>query len=137
MTTEYIPSILLSVKKNLGIASEYTHFDADIISHINSSLAILFQEGVGPQDKAAQIEDDAYTWEMLTKDDTSLNFVQSSVFLRVKMLNENSRLLMAPENVICCSDNTHKAIHYGDANLLDRSPYFVERKPNDTIPWRK
>ena len=86
MTTEYIPSILLSVKKNLGIAADYTHFDADIISHINSSLAILFQEGVGPQDKAVQIEDDAYTWEMLTKDDTSLNFVQSSVFLRVKML---------------------------------------------------
>ena len=86
MTTEYIPSILLSVKKNLGIASEYTHFDADIISHINSSLAILFQEGVGPQDKAVQIEDDTYTWEMLTKDDTSLNFIQSSVFLRVKML---------------------------------------------------
>lgn len=81
MTTEYVSSILLSVKKNLGIAAEYTHFDADIISHINSSLAILFQEGVGPQDKAVKI-----------KDDTS---------------------------------------------LLDRSPYFVERKPNDTIPWRQ
>ncbi len=83
---EYIPSILLSVKKNLGIAQDYTHFDADILSHINSTMAVLFQEGVGPQDKAVQIEDNTYTWEMLTKDDTSLNFVQSSVFLRVKML---------------------------------------------------
>lgn len=55
--------------------------------------------------------------------------------LTPKMLNDNSRLLMDPENAICCSDNTHKAIHYGDSNILDRSPKFVERKPNDTKLW--
>lgn len=71
------------------------------------------------------------------RDIFSIVVIHHIVPLTAKMLNENSRLLMAPENVICCSDNTHKAIHYGDANLLDRSPYFVERKPNDTIPWRQ
>lgn len=86
MTTEYVSSILLSVKKNLGIASEYTHFDADILSHINSTMAVLFQEGVGPQDKPVEIKDDTYTWDMLTDNDPTLNFIQSSVFLRVKML---------------------------------------------------
>lgn len=36
-------------------------------------------------------------------------------------------------NLICVSDETHKAIHYG-SNLLDME--YVERKPNDHIPWR-
>lgn len=40
-----------------------------------------------------------------------------------------------PENVICCSDATHKAIHYGSYNLLSDSDLII-RKPNDTIPWR-
>lgn len=53
------------------------------------------------------------------------------------MIERNSSLLMDPENVICCSDNTHKAIHYGDANLLIRSPSFIERKPHDTDSWRR
>ncbi len=39
-----------------------------------------------------------------------------------------------PEFLICVSFNTHNAIHYGDVNLLPQ--ILVERKPNDTIPWR-
>ena len=38
------------------------------------------------------------------------------------------------DNVICVSSNTHKAIHYGDASLLPHDP--IERKPNDTCPWK-
>ena len=43
-TTE---SILTSVKKLLGIDESYTHFDADLIMHINSVFSILGQMGVG------------------------------------------------------------------------------------------
>lgn len=42
-----------------------------------------------------------------------------------------------PENLISVSDRTHKAIHYGvktDAVLI--KPY-VERRPNDTCPWKR
>lgn len=42
--------------------------------------------------------------------------------------------LLDMENVICVSSNTHKAIHYGDASLLPHDP--IERKPNDTCPWK-
>lgn len=42
--------------------------------------------------------------------------------------------VMNPNYVVCVSDLTHKAIHYGDAKLLP-SPLII-RKPNDTIPWR-
>lgn len=39
------------------------------------------------------------------------------------------------ENVICTTLNTHNAIHYGDESLLVTEP--IERKPNDTCPWRR
>lgn len=40
-----------------------------------------------------------------------------------------------PDNVICVSHDTHNAIHYGDEDLLVLGP--IERKPNDTCPWRR
>lgn len=42
--------------------------------------------------------------------------------------------ILDPEFLVCCSFNTHNAIHYGDASLLLHDP--VERKPGDTCPWR-
>lgn len=48
---------------------------------------------------------------------------------------ERSDYLLNPEFLVCVSDNTHKAIHYGDESLLmDFEP--VVRVPNDTCPWR-
>lgn len=43
--------------------------------------------------------------------------------------------LISPEYLICVSHSTHNAIHYGDESLLILNP--VERRPNDTCPWRK
>ena len=34
----------------------------------------------------------------------------------------------------CVTDDTHKAIHYGDDNLLAKDP--IVRRPNDTCPWK-
>lgn len=42
--------------------------------------------------------------------------------------------LFDPDNVICVSENTHQAIHYGDISLLPAPP--IVRAPNDTCPWR-
>lgn len=47
----------------------------------------------------------------------------------------HSEKLLDPENAICVSAATHKAIHYGTGqkeNLPDG-----DRKPGDTCPWRK
>lgn len=38
------------------------------------------------------------------------------------------------ENLICVSQSTHNAIHYGDRALLPKLP--SERRPNDTCPWK-
>lgn len=42
--------------------------------------------------------------------------------------------LLNPENAISTTDSTHKAIHYSDESILRRDP--IERRPNDTIPWK-
>lgn len=39
-----------------------------------------------------------------------------------------------PEFLICCSRETHNAIHYGDKTLL--SGRQIIRTPYDTCPWR-
>ena len=51
------------------------------------------------------------------------------------ILDRNIRILLDPENSICVSLRTHNAIHYGDSSLLITNP--IERKPNDTCPWRR
>ncbi len=38
------------------------------------------------------------------------------------------------DNLVCVCLNTHNAIHYGDSTLLKLPP--VERRANDTCPWR-
>lgn len=44
-------------------------------------------------------------------------------------------LLLNPEYLICTSHRTHQAIHYGDEELIQ--PRLIERKRNDTCPWRR
>lgn len=50
------------------------------------------------------------------------------------ILNRRVRVF-DPENVILTQLRTHNAIHYGDESLLNIVP--IERKPNDTCPWRR
>lgn len=45
-----------------------------------------------------------------------------------------TKWLLDPEYLICTIDNTHKAIHYGDESKLIVD--LVERRPNDTCPWK-
>ena len=78
-------SILTSIKKLLGISSEYTQFDGDIIIHINSTFMTLNQLGVGP-DHPVFISSEMETWESLLGDSKSLEAVKSYVYLKVKLL---------------------------------------------------
>lgn len=49
------------------------------------------------------------------------------------VLNNNPKVF-DPENVITTADITHKAIHYGDSNLLMKEP--IIRHEYDTCPWK-
>lgn len=76
-------SILVSVKKLLGIDAEYTIFDPDIIIHINTAFAVLNQLGVGPEE-GFMIESDSEVWDDYIVD---YNFMMAKtfVFLKVKI----------------------------------------------------
>ena len=80
-------SILTSIKKLLGIDEEYTHFDADIIMHINSVLMILTQLGVGPE-TGFVIEDDTSTWSDFVSEVNAaqLHAIKSYIYMKVKLM---------------------------------------------------
>lgn len=78
-------SILISVKKMLGITADYTHFDDDIIMHINSVFMILHQLGVGPEE-GFMIESDRETWDEFIKDEFTIESVKSYMYLKVGLL---------------------------------------------------
>ena len=80
-------SILTSIKKMLGIDEAYTHFDADIIMHINSVLMILTQLGVGPEEGFV-IEDDTSTWINFIPEANAaqLHAVKTYIYMKVKLM---------------------------------------------------
>lgn len=79
-------SILTSTKKILGIRQDYTVFDLDIITHINSAFSTLTQLGVGPTN-GFMIVDAAAEWaDFIGDEDPQYNSVRSYVFLKVKQL---------------------------------------------------
>lgn len=56
--------------------------------------------------------------------------------IMVQDIVDVSDYLLNPEYLISTADLTHKAIHYGDENLLISST-LTERTRNDTCPWRR
>jgi hypothetical protein len=77
-------SILLTIKKLLGLTPDYTSFDMDIIININTFLGVLNQLGVG---NSTRITDESTTWQDFLGDHTAqLDEVITYVYLRVQMV---------------------------------------------------
>lgn len=53
----------------------------------------------------------------------------------LKDMMYRTEYLTNPEYLITTTHSTHNAIHYGDENLLIKTP--IARSKNDTCPWRK
>ncbi len=54
--------------------------------------------------------------------------------IELKDILDLSDYLLNENYLICCSHETHNAIHYADENLLVRLP--KQRFKNDTCPWK-
>jgi hypothetical protein len=84
-------SILQTTKTSLGLAADYTPYDAEIVIAINSVLANLHQLGIGP-DGGMSIDGYAQTWDdfLVRVDelvgDPRLNHVKSYMHMKVRML---------------------------------------------------
>lgn len=96
-------SILQSVKKDLGIAPEYEHFDEELILNINSVLSVVRQLGLGPEEGLV-IKDETAVWtDLIDADDERLEFVKTYVAKRVKLLFDpplNSSVLESTKAVM-------------------------------------
>lgn len=53
----------------------------------------------------------------------------------VKDVVDRSEFLFNLDYLVCCSERTHRAIHYGDETNLARDP--IVRSKFDTCPWKK
>lgn len=77
-------SILISTKKILGLDFDYTAFDLDVITHINSAFSTLNQLGVGPVN-GFFIEDDTAMWSDISDlPPNQLHMVKTYVQLKVR-----------------------------------------------------
>lgn len=76
-------SILITIKKMLGLEDDYTAFDTDVIVLINSALMSLHQLDVGPKDGFA-ITGYTETWDQLLVNDVKLEAAKTYIYLKVK-----------------------------------------------------
>lgn len=61
--------------------------------------------------------------------------VHHIVPVSIEDLEENRSIVYDTNNLICCSRQTHNALHYGDERYLN-DINEIERRPNDNFPWR-
>lgn len=86
---EYKPitdSIILTVKKMLGIAEEYHAFDLDIITNINACFLTLNQLGVGPKYPFSIGGPETQWGDFLGEQIEILQGIQSYVYMRVRLM---------------------------------------------------
>lgn len=99
---ENMDNILSSIKKLLGIPTEETAFDSDIIMHINSVFMILNQLGIGPTN-GFTISDDYALWSDFIPDGQNLELVKSYMYMKVRLMFDppsSSAVLSAMEKTI-------------------------------------
>ena len=78
-------SIMLSVKKWCGMDADYTAFDDDVISCINSELNILNQAGIGVV--GFQIENSTSKWvDFLGEDDPKFGMAKQYVKIKTRLI---------------------------------------------------
>ena len=55
--------------------------------------------------------------------------------ITIEDIINRSEFLLNPESLISTVKNTHDAIHFSDERILITDP--IERRPNDTCPWKR
>lgn len=120
-------SILISTKKILGITKDYTVFDLDIITHINSAFSTLTQLGVGPVN-GFMISGVDETWTDFIAEDFQYNSVKSYVFLKTRQLfdpPQTSYLISAVEKQIEELE-WRLNVHREETGWVDPNPDLLE-----------
>ena len=78
-------SILNTIKKMLGIETDDTSFDTDVIVNINSAIMILSQYGIGPINGFI-VSDNTAVWSDLVGDSKKIEAVKTYIYLKVRLV---------------------------------------------------
>lgn len=78
-------SILVTIKKLLGLDCNYTAFDTDIVVFINTAMMTLQQLGVGPVE-GFTVTGAGETWADFLPSDMMLEGTKTYIYLTVKMV---------------------------------------------------
>lgn len=90
-------SILETIKKLVGPSVDYGYFDVDLIVHINSTLMILKQLGVGPEEGFV-IKDASALWTDFLPEGIQLELVKTYMYQKARLYfdpPQNASLLQA------------------------------------------
>lgn len=77
-------SILLLIKKKIGIDADYKAFDEDIIADINTVLFSLNQIGIGVEDFS--INDETALWTDFLGETKNYEAVKTYIYIKVKLM---------------------------------------------------
>lgn len=91
---ENMESILTSTKKLCNMAEENTDFDADVITHINATFAILRRLGAGPKEGFSITDEGAY-WTDFLPAGPVLEMVKSYMYAKVRLIFDPPTSTMA------------------------------------------
>lgn len=75
-------SIIISIKKLIGPASDDDSFDEDIYTHVNAAIDVLRQLGVDIGE-SVYVDDDSTTWTDLIPDMKMLRMIKSYIYMKV------------------------------------------------------
>lgn len=78
-------SILKTVKRLLGIQEDFSGFDTEIITHINTAFFTLNQLGIGPIE-GFSIEDEAQEWVDFLSDRKDLEAIKTYIGQSVRLI---------------------------------------------------
>lgn len=115
-------SILVSVKKLIGIDENDDAFDADLIMHINSSFLVLSQLGVGP-DEGFYINDDSAVWtDFISGNMLLLNYVKTFVYLKAKLVFDPPSSSIATQSMQeMVREHEWRIVHENEKNISSES----------------
>lgn len=78
-------SILITIKKMLGLDSDYTPFDTEVMVHINSVFSLLAQLGAAPSE-GFYIDGAEEKWSDYFPDPSAAQLIKTYIYLKVRLL---------------------------------------------------
>ena len=83
-------SVLITIKKLIGIAGDDTSFDLDLTTHINSAIFVLYQLGVARRNVI--VSDESTTWNDVFINDGYYEAAKTYIYQKVRLWFDSDTL---------------------------------------------